>query len=191
MSPIIESYPNETTPNAIPPGIMERAKKIRLLAMDVDGVLTPNSLLYSSNGDEIKVYNVKDGQGLSLLSQAGITLAMITARNTPANHRRGEELGFRYIFQNAKQKYTFLERILAENNWELDQVAYMGDDLPDLSILKVVGFSTCPNDAAPEIQTVVHWKSQYSGGHGAIRELTDIIRHAQALYPEFNPHRIP
>ncbi|MDX2084874.1 MAG: HAD hydrolase family protein [Candidatus Melainabacteria bacterium] len=161
------------------PHLLEKARAIRLLAMDVDGVLTCGEIIYASDGQELKVFNVKDGLGLRLLRESGIQTAIITGRRSVITERRGEELGVDYIHQGVKDKHSLLEAILSEHQWTWPQVAYMGDDLPDLSVLKSVGLACCPSDAAPEVQSVCHLISRYPGGRGAIRELTDLLLYSQ------------
>lgn len=165
--------------------VLERLKPIRLFAMDVDGVLTNGDIIYPLHGEEIKVFNVKDGHGLALLSHKGLNLAFITGRNSPITQRRADELGVQHVFQGVKTKLPVLQGLVADLGIGLDQVAYMGDDTPDLSILEAVGLSTCPSDAVDAVRDVCHWVSDYPGGRGAVRELADLLMaHAEILKAE-------
>jgi 3-deoxy-D-manno-octulosonate 8-phosphate phosphatase (KDO 8-P phosphatase) len=148
---------------------------IRLLALDVDGVLTPGEIIYLSTGEELKIYNAKDGHGLVMLNRAGIATALITARTSPANTRRAEDLHIPHVFQGVKNKLPVLQQLASDLGLTLDQVAYMGDDLPDKAILEVVGLPCCPADAVPQIRDVCQFISQFPGGRGAVRELCDLI----------------
>jgi 3-deoxy-D-manno-octulosonate 8-phosphate phosphatase (KDO 8-P phosphatase) len=149
--------------------------KIRLLAMDVDGVLTDGKITYTSAGDEIKSFNVKDGLGLSLAIRAGLKTAIITARQSSIVERRAGELGIHYVFQYAKTKLPVLEGLIAELGITLDDVAYMGDDLPDIPILEQVGLAACPADAVLAVKSVCHYTSALPGGSGALRDVVDHI----------------
>lgn len=160
--------------------VIARARDIRLLAMDVDGVLTASEITYLSNGEEIKSYNVKDGHGLFMARSAGILTAIITGRQSPINERRAKELQIHYLFQGIKLKLPVLEQIMEEHQLTLSQVAYIGDDLPDLPILEVVGLACCPQDAVEEIKAVSHFVSRKEGGRGAVRELTDLLMKVRA-----------
>ena len=164
-----------------PEEILLKAKEIRLIALDVDGVLTDGGIGFLSNGDEIKFFNAKDGQGLAMASRAGIPVALITARQSVMNERRAAELGIAYVFQNAKKKLPVLENLLLELNLTAQQVAYMGDDLPDIPVLEAVGLPSCPADAVIEVQTVCRngFIAPHLGGQGAVRALIDLILQAR------------
>lgn len=157
------------------PDLLARAAQIKLLATDIDGVLTHGEIIYTAGGDELKIFNAKDGLGLWLARQQGILTAMITGRTSSINERRAEELGVHYLFQGIKDKLPVLQQILEENQWTLEQVAYMGDDLPDLPVLQAVGLAACPADAISPVLAASHLVSQHEGGHGAMRELTDLL----------------
>lgn len=155
--------------------IQERMRDIHLIALDVDGVLTRGDIIYTSSGDEIKVFNAKDGLGISLAIRNGLPIALITARESSIVTRRAEELGIPYVRQGAKNKLLALEALLTELSIDKAQVAYMGDDLPDIPALEVVGLACCPNDAVDAVKAVSHWNSSKDGGCGAVRELVDKI----------------
>ncbi len=160
------------------------AANVRLLAMDVDGVLTDGRIIYTATGDEIKFFNVKDGQGIDLLNKAGIHTAIITARTSPINERRGGELGIRFICQGQKKKLECLQRITQELGITLNEVAYIGDDLPDLRPMLAAALPCCPADAVPEVREIAKYVASVGGGQGAVREITDLILKAQGKYPE-------
>lgn len=148
---------------------------IKLVALDVDGVLTDGMLTYSTTGAEHKRFNVKDGLGLSLVSGAGVPIAIITARSSVIVERRAAELGIAHVFQDCKNKLPELQRLCDQLGVTLAETAYMGDDLPDLPVLKAVGFSACPADAALVVRETCRWVSGYNGGQGAVRELLETL----------------
>ncbi len=153
--------------------------KIRLVVLDVDGVLTDGRLTYDSNGLESKSFSIKDGLGIKLLQKHGIAVAIITGRVSAMVDRRAKELGIDILIQGREDKLSALEELIAEHEIDLDHCAYMGDDLPDLAAIVSVGFGTCPADAVPAVRDRAHWASQFCGGAGAVRELADYLLHAQ------------
>ncbi len=163
------------------PSLLNRAAQIRMLAMDVDGVLTPSDITYLSNGEEIKTYNVKDGHGIWMLGKSGIVTAIITGRQSPINERRAQELEINALFQGVKRKFPVLQQLADEHQIALHEIAYIGDDLPDLDILTQVGLAACPKDAVSEVQAVCHFTTSKDGGRGAVRELADLILRAKGL----------
>lgn len=162
-----------------PEAILQRAAGIRLACFDVDGTLTDGRLLFSDDGAEIKAFHVHDGQGLRLLEDASIAVALITARDSRIVRARGRDLGLRHVHTGIADKLTQLRQICVQEGLSLSQVAYMGDDLPDLACLQSVGLSACPSDALPVIRDRVHWISAFGGGGGGARELCDLLLHAQ------------
>jgi 3-deoxy-D-manno-octulosonate 8-phosphate phosphatase (KDO 8-P phosphatase) len=156
-------------------GVLEIARNIKLIAFDVAGVMTNGDITYTSSGDEIKTFNVKDGLGLVLAGQNGFITAIITGRESPMVERRGKGLKVHHVYQNAKDKTKALEELAALYNLKLEEICYMGDDLPDLGALKIVGLSCCPSDAVPSVKEESLWISSYKGGRGAVRELTDFL----------------
>ena len=157
--------------------------KIKVLALDVDGVLTDGSLTFSQNGEELKTFNAKDGQGIVCLNKAGFITVIITARKNCTVEHRAKNLGIKELHQGVKFKLPVLEQILEKYNLTFDNVAYMGDDLPDVCILEKVGLSCCPNDAVQEVQKVCKFKSKYNGGRGAVREVCDAILRGHNIEP--------
>ena len=158
-----------------------RAKRIRLACFDVDGTLTDGRLIYDSQGGELKAFHVHDGQGLRLLEDSGIAVALITARESAIVRARGRELRLSHVYTAVGNKLSQLETIRQSMGLEHAQIAFMGDDFPDLACLQSVGLAACPSDALPEIRHAVHWRSDFAGGCGAARQFCDLILQAQDL----------
>jgi 3-deoxy-D-manno-octulosonate 8-phosphate phosphatase (KDO 8-P phosphatase) len=159
--------------------LKNKASKIKMVVFDVDGVMTDGSITYDENGVEYKTFNVKDGQGIVRITKEGIITAIITARNNATVKHRFENLGMSRLFMGQKDKMIAMKQLLEEYNLDLSQVAYMGDDLPDICVLKEVGLASCPNDAIDEVKELCHFISSKNGGRGAVRELTDLIYSSQ------------
>lgn len=155
--------------------LINRAKKIKMVAFDVDGVLTDGSISYTSAGDEIKTFNAKDGQGMVMLHRAGLYTIIITARTSPIVERRAKDIGITKVFQGQKNKLIALESVMDEFKISFDEIAYVGDDLPDICILEKVALPCCPADAVEEVKNTVVFVSQNDGGRGAVREISDLI----------------
>lgn len=164
--------------------LIEKAKKIKLMAFDVDGVMTDGSITYDENGVEYKTFNAKDGHGLVRMEKSGFVTAIITARNNGTVRHRAENLNVTELYQGQKFKLPALEDMLKKYNLTFENVSYMGDDLPDLCILEKVGLSCCPADAADEVLEVCDFVSSKGGGRGAVRELCDFILDAQGIPKE-------
>ena len=152
-----------------------KASKIKMVAFDVDGVMTDGSLTFDENGVEYKTFNAKDGQGIVNLKNAGIITAIITARENGTVKHRFENLGMTRLFQGQKDKLKAMKQLLEDYNLDFSQVAYMGDDLPDIPVLKEVGLGCCPNDAVEEVREIATFISSKNGGRGAVREMCDLI----------------
>ena len=163
----------------IPKHILECAKKIKYLFLDVDGVLTDGKLYFGKSGEELKVFSVKDGQGIRLLQQNGIKVGIISARESEIVTQRANELNISPLFQNEKDKTSKLEEFIAASSLTLDQVAFLGDDLPDLRVIKMVGLGLCVGDSSEQVIKSADWKTEKNGGHGAIREVAELILSAQ------------
>lgn len=155
--------------------IQEKFQNIKLVAFDVDGVLTDGSIIYTDNGEEIKSFNAKDGQGIALLSKNGFISAIITARQSSIVERRAQDLHITEVFQGSKNKFESLKILMEKHKVNLSEIAYVGDDLPDLCVLEKVGLAFCPNDAVEEVKQVCHFISSKDGGCGAVREITDLL----------------
>jgi YrbI family 3-deoxy-D-manno-octulosonate 8-phosphate phosphatase len=157
---------------------------VRLLVMDVDGVLTDGGIYYTERGDEIKRFDVRDGQGLVLLRQAGVLTAVITRRRSAIVQRRADELGIVEVHQGATDKRALLESLLARHGLLAAQVAYVGDDVGDLPAMQLVGVPVAVADAVPAVKAAAVYVTRARPGHGAIRELCDVILEArQSLRP--------
>ena len=150
-------------------------KKIRLLLTDVDGCLTDGTIYYGSNHEKIKKFNMQDGMALKLLKDNNILTGIISSDNSEATKYRAEDLKFDYIYINIKDKLSKFEEILKENNIQKEEVAYMGDDIQDLCILKQAGISVAPNNAVEEVKNIVSYITQKKGGNGAFREYAEYI----------------
>ena len=166
-----------------PQTLFKRAAAIRLIVMDVDGVLTDSRIVYDSEGAEVKAFHVKDGLGISLGVRAGLQFAIITARESTMVQRRAQELNIEFVIQNTRTKLPALERLVAELGIDLSEVAYIGDDLPDLPCLQKVGLPACPADAAIEVRQVACLVSNFAGGYGAVREIIEFILESKTLAP--------
>ena len=155
-------------------------QSIRLLATDVDGVLTDGGMYYAESGDEWKKFNTRDGMGLKLLQQAGIITAIVTRERTKLVTRRAEKLAIPELHQGVLDKLSLVREMAARYGLTLSQVAYIGDDINDLEALKAVGFSATPADGMPQIIAAVDYVCQRKGGEGAVREIIEMLLAAQA-----------
>lgn len=162
--------------------ITEKAKKIRLLTFDVDGVLTAGGMLYGPDGIEAKHFHVHDGQGMRHLLQTGVEVAIITACKSPIIKRRMEDLGITHVYQQQTDKLMAYEDLKQKLNLTDEQVAYMGDDLPDLPVLSRAGLAITVANAPNIIKEHAHLITQNKGGKGAAREICDLIMEAQGTY---------
>lgn len=160
------------------------ASKVKAVVFDVDGVLTDGSLTFDENGVEYKTFNAKDGQGIVMLTKTGFVTAIITARENGTVRHRFKNLGMTKLFEGCKNKIQALRELMEEFNLKPEEIAYMGDDLPDICVLKVVGFPCCPNDAVDEVQNYAKLKVSKNGGRGAVREMCDFILKSTGKYEE-------
>lgn len=159
----------------VPDHLVARAIGVRLLLLDVDGVLTNADVAIESEGRETKTFSIRDGAGIVWARRAGLEVALLSGRSSEATSRRAAELGVTTVLQgNPRKKAPFLT-LLDEKGLSADQVAYMGDDLHDLPVLTRVGLSGAPADAVPEVKARVHWVSQHAGGRGAVREFVELL----------------
>lgn len=163
--------------------VKEKAKNIKLMAFDVDGVFTDGGIIYDENGKETKRFDCKDGQGIVCVEKAGLITAIITARENGTVSNRAKNLAVTELHQGVKYKLPVLEEIMKKYNLEFENVAYMGDDLPDICILEKVGLSACPADAVVEVRERCDFISAKNGGRGAIRELCDFVLRSQDIEP--------
>ncbi|MBE7705850.1 MAG: hypothetical protein E7Z91_01205 [Cyanobacteria bacterium SIG30] len=161
--------------------LKNKLQKIKLVAFDVDGVMTDASLTFDEEGREYKTFNAKDGQGIVMLNKAGFKTAIITARDNATVYVRAKILDITRVFHGTKNKSLALDVLLKEFNLKEEEIAYMGDDMPDICVLKRVGIASCPNDAVEEVKNVCNFISSYNGGRGAVRELCDSILKANNI----------
>lgn len=149
--------------------------------MDCDGVLTDGRLYFSENGEMLKTFHVRDGQGIVSWHNAGFVSGIISGRSSKIVERRGNELGIKFIRQGSSNKLLDFDEILEETGLLAEDVAYIGDDIPDIPLLKKVGLAATVNDAATEVLPIVHYITKNKGGSGAIRELCDFLLRCKRL----------
>jgi 3-deoxy-D-manno-octulosonate 8-phosphate phosphatase (KDO 8-P phosphatase) len=165
------------------PEVVSRAARVRLLLFDVDGVLTDGTILLDAEGRESKRFSIHDGTALVWARQSGLLTGVLSARTAAATAERARQLGISIVRQQATDKAAAFAEILAEQRLEADAVAYMGDDLMDLPVLRLAGLAAAPADAAEAVRARVHWVSRRPGGGGAVRELIEGVLQAQGLWP--------
>lgn len=158
---------------------------IKFLVFDVDGCLTDGSIIYGSNSDEYKAFNVKDGLAIASWNRLGLKSAIITGRNSKVVERRAKELGITHLHQGIKDKKALLEEILKEEGLGWESVAAIGDDLNDFGMLSCAGWSFTPNDGVKDIKEIVKTVLHVKGGDGAVREMIDMIVEKEGLKEEF------
>lgn len=163
---------------------LAKARDIRLLLLDVDGVLTDGSLFYSGNSEESKVFNTQDGFGLRLLQEGGVEVGVITARKSEVVARRAAELKMRYIYQGVPNKNQAFKDIIKASGLRPFEIAYMGDDWLDLVLLQQAGLAISPANGVREVQEVAHYITEKAGGAGAVREACDLILEGRNLLAE-------
>ncbi len=157
------------------------ASLVRLLILDVDGVLTDGGLQFDNRGEEYKTFNSLDGHGIRMLLDSGIEVAIITGRKSKiVSHRMGD-LGVKHLYQGCRDKLTAFEDLLQKTGLEPGQVAYVGDDLQDLRIMRCVGLAVAVQNAHGFVKQHCDWVTTRSGGSGAVREVTDFILQSQSL----------
>ena len=157
------------------PEHLAKFSQVKLLALDVDGVLTDGGLYYTDSGAEFKKFNVKDGLGIKLLSQKAIEVAIITSSHCQSTLHRADRLGIRYVFIGVEDKLTQLKLLCEELGIELADVAYIGDDLVDLPVMRSVGCPIAVADAMPQNLEAAIYVTQKRGGDGAVREICDLL----------------
>ncbi len=162
----------------------QRATAVRLLVLDVDGVLTDGRLYFGADGEALKAFDVRDGHGVKLLREAGIEVAILSARRSPIVERRARELGIAQVIQGAADKGVAFAGLMHALQLTPAQCGYIGDDWPDLPALAQAGLAATVADAAPEVRQVAHWISGAPGGRGAVRELAEFILRAQGRFDE-------
>jgi len=157
----------------------KKLQSVKLLMLDVDGVLTDGKIIYNDRGEEIKAFNVRDGHGLKLLMRAGIEVALITGRKSKVVLHRARDLGIKKVYQRVTNKIEIYEKILKGKKLKDINVGFVGDDLVDIPVLKRVGFSAAVGDAIPEVKKVVDYVASKRGGEGAVREICELLLKVQ------------
>ncbi len=163
----------------LPSDVVDRAKAIKLLICDIDGIFSDGSVYMGNNGEELKAFNTKDGFGLKALMNTGCQVAVITGRNSKIVENRMNSLGVKHIYQGMETKLIGFEQLCSDLSVEAHEVAFIGDDFPDVPVMKKVGFAVSVTDGHPFVKEISHYVTQTPGGKGAVRELTDLIIMAQ------------
>ncbi len=164
--------------------IREKLKKIKMLILDVDGVMTDGGIIMDKDGCEMKQFNVRDGHGLVMIQRYGFKVAILTGRTSPVVERRARDLKIEEIYQGALNKKEVFTQILAKNNLTPDAIAYIGDDLVDIPVLKMAGFSATVADAQDLVNKTVDYVTKNKGGRGAVREVCEMLLMAQDYWPQ-------
>lgn len=162
----------------------DRLKRIRLILTDVDGVLTDGRLAKLPHGDELKFFSIYDGLGIRLAQKSGIEVGFVSGRKSRQVAARAAELDVKLILQGVGDKLQTLENICWERGLNADEIAYMGDDLPDIRLLQKVGFSAAPANAVSAVKDRVHYVTVTKGGKGALREVIELVLRAQGKWEE-------
>ena len=157
----------------------QKAAAVRLLALDVDGILTDGRIYYGNSGEELKAFNIKDGLGIKLLQRSGVQVAIITGRQSEIVARRARELGIEAVIQGREDKQLALQELCRQQHLTLADCAYMGDDLPDLSAIMAAGLGLTVADASASVRAAADWCSTLNGGCGAVREACEFILRAR------------
>lgn len=177
-----------------PAAVMRRARKIRVFLMDADGTLTPGTVCLQGFPDgsvtEMKVFNAQDGAGIKLASIMGIRTGVITGRNSPAMAHRAREMAMEFLIQGQAKKLEAYKGVLARAGVSDEEVAYLGDDLPDLPLLERAGLAVAVGDAVLEVKRAAHYTTKAPGGRGAAREVVELILKSQGRWEEAIPRAL-
>jgi 3-deoxy-D-manno-octulosonate 8-phosphate phosphatase (KDO 8-P phosphatase) len=172
----------------IPPTLKKRASQIQVVLMDVDGTITDGSVTLLSQPDgsalEIKSFDAHDGQGMTLGRTAGLRLGVITGRESPALRRRMKEMGIEFVYEKQPHKVAAFEEVLHKAGVTASNVAFLGDDLPDIPVMKLAGLAVAVGNAAPEVKKIAHYTTKAIGGKGAARELIELILKSKGLWEQ-------
>ncbi len=161
--------------------LIERADRIRMLVLDVDGVLTDGRLYFDNQGNEMKAFCTRDGLGMRALQSQGVILALITGRQSDIVAHRAAQLGVEHVYQGRNDKLNAFNELLSDTGMDEEQTCYAGDDWIDIPVLDRVGLAVTVADADPVVKNRVHWVTSRAGGHGAVREICDLILAARGL----------
>lgn len=159
--------------------ILEKARQIRVVIFDVDGVLTDGSLLLGDDGQEYKAFYSRDGHGMKMLRASGVEIAIITGRSSEVVKHRVADLGIQHVYQGQLNKIAAFEHLVGELGVDADAIAYVGDDVVDLPVMRKVGFAIAVQDAHPLVKQHAHWQTPSNGGRGAARDVCELIMEAQ------------
>jgi 3-deoxy-D-manno-octulosonate 8-phosphate phosphatase (KDO 8-P phosphatase) len=188
LATLKKEHPLPKPSSRVPAAISKRAKQIKVFLMDVDGTLTTGavSLLSQPDGSalEIKTFDAHDGQGLSLAQTAGLRTGVITGRESPAMRRRARELHIEFVYEKQPHKIAAYEEILKKTGAAESEVAYLGDDLPDLTVMRRVGLAVAVGDAVTEVKQAAHYITKAIGGKGAARETVELILKSKGIWKE-------
>lgn len=162
--------------------IIAKAQKIKLLLLDVDGVMTNNLLHYTDDGSEIKSFYTRDGHGMVMLQKSNVDIGIITGRKSPLVTKRMADLKVKHVYQGVPDKLPTFLKLVEELNISLDEIAYIGDDILDLPILMRVGLAVTPADGEEEVKSRVDYVSEFAGGRGCVREMCELLMKAQGSW---------
>lgn len=170
--------------NQYSPEVIALARKVKLIICDVDGVLTSGGIIYDNSGNELKIFNVKDGQIMKMLRSSGIKVGAITGRSSEVVRFRMKEMGMDFHYHGIKDKLKQYEEVKKDFGFRDEEVAFLGDDIIDIPILERCGFAVCPQDAKPYVQQHAHLVSSAKGGEGVFREAGDLILAARGEFEQ-------
>lgn len=168
--------------------IYQRARSTLLAIFDVDGVLTDSTLYFIDSGEEIKAFNVRDGQGMKMLRESGVRLAIISSRDSRSVEARARSLGIDLLYQGVSDKFTAFQDLLGRLNLDAGAAAYMGDDLIDVPVMKHCGLALTVADAPAAVKNSAHYVSRVRGGCGAVREVCELVMYAQGTLAGYTAH---
>ena len=166
----------------VPSKIVKAAKRVKLVLLDVDGVLTDGKVYYGNSGEELKAFDIKDGLGIKLLNSSNIMVGIITGRTSKLVLRRAKELNIATIIQGSEDKFEDIKKICLKYSLKLNQICFVGDDFPDLRAIHHVGLGICVADACLATRRIAQWCTKSSGGNGAVREVAELLLAAQDRY---------
>lgn len=168
----------------LPAGVIERARAVRLMVFDVDGVLTDGRLFLGDDGQEYKAFHSRDGHGMRMLQDSGIKLALLTGRQSQVVSQRAADLGIEHVIQGRRDKLPAFEDLLDTLGISFSAAAFIGDDLVDLPVMRRVGLGVAVADATAEVRAHAHWVTTCAGGQGAAREACELVMRAQGLFEQ-------
>lgn len=166
----------------VPSHIVKAAKRVKLVLLDVDGVLTDGKVYYGNSGEELKAFNIKDGLGIRLLNSSNIMVGIVTGRTSKLVLRRAKELNMATIIQNSEDKFEDIKKICLKYSLKLNQICFVGDDFPDLRAIQHVGLGISVADGCLATRQIAKWCTNSSGGNGAVREVAELLLASQGKY---------